>query len=279
MNESMNDCALPPTEIRYAQIVKGRRNPIFAILAEAIREDRHFLMPLALRATLRMAFWIPYSRMIKTRTTRERYVFGVLRFWARRICRICQMRLRVVGKDRIPFDRTCLFVVNHKSPVDIPALYAALPVKAAFVANCLFSQIPIFSYWMRLSGAVFVEQGNPKEELSAFRAMLSRLKAGRSLILFPEGYIHQGRNLAEFKRGGIHAAVLARVPVVPVCLMGTDEVIRTGTLRISPHREVTVEFGAAIEVDGLNREQQKNIDEILYDRITTMRETHVPLAV
>jgi 1-acyl-sn-glycerol-3-phosphate acyltransferase len=271
MKRNMDDCGQPLDETRYAQIVEESRNPPLAILAESIREDHRLLMPRVLRATFRTILWIPYLCMIKTRATRERYVFAVLRYWARQICLICRLRLMVVGQDRLPVGRACLFVSNHVSPADIPVLYAALPVRAGFVANSLFSRIPIFSYWMRLSGAVFVEQGNPKEELSAFRTMVARLKGGKSLILFPEGYIHQGKGLAKFKRGGIYSAVLAQVPVVPVCLVGTEKVVRTGSLRISPRREVVVEFGEPIDTEKLDREEQKNIDGILYDRIGAMK--------
>jgi 1-acyl-sn-glycerol-3-phosphate acyltransferase len=265
-----------PVEIdgtRYSDIVAKSRVPTLSLLAEAMREDRPlFLLPRAIRVTFRTALDIPRSLFMRRGAKLERYVFSVLRRWARKVCGIFQVRLSVSGAWRLDPKRTYLFAANHSSPVDIPALYAVLPVRAAFVANSLFAQIPIFSYWMRRSGAVFVDRGNGRAEMRAFRAMVRRLRRGRSLILFPEGEMHQGRGLAEFKRGGLHAAAMAGVPIVPVCLSGTADVMRPGSLRVAPRKKVVVHFGEPIELDSLRRPERKDVDSLVRSAISRMKE-------
>jgi 1-acyl-sn-glycerol-3-phosphate acyltransferase len=204
----------------------------------------------------------------------EHYVFGTLALWAKKLCRICQVKLEVFGREHMNQKRTYLFVVNHQSPADILALYASMPVHASFVSTDIMKQIPVFSYWMRVSGAVFVHQGDRKGEMTSFRSMVQRLEHGRSLILFPEGYMHQGEGLAEFRRGGIYSALIARVPIVPVYLGGTSEVMRTGTLYIEPRRRVVVEFGDPIETEGLDFKSKKNMEVLLREQISTMKEKY-----
>lgn|GEM_PF-83993 len=269
----MNDSALRLASDRYLEIMRSSRIPILGLFAESIREDELLLLPRALRRTFRTALRIPRSLFMSAGAERDRYVYDTLTRWARKICRLCHVRLEVSGEARLDPGRTYLFVANHQSPADILALYAALPVRAAFVSSSVMSGIPVFSYWMRKSGAVFVEQGDRGGEMAALKSMVRRLKGGRSLILFPEGFMNQGEELAEFNRGGIFAAVLARVPIVPVFIGGTSEVMRTGTLRIAPRRRVAVEFGEPMDVSVLGRAARDALAESLRDRITRMKDT------
>lgn len=262
-------------ETRYAKIMEENPiSPLLGLFNASLKEDTRLFLPRVLYATFGTIRRIPHALLMKAGQEREHYIFGTLRKWAQSVCKIGQIKLDIIGKEKVKPDRTYLFVSNHLSPADIPVLYASLPIKAGFVANGYFTHIPIFSYWMRASGAVFVDQGNQKSEATAFKSMVRRLKRGRSLILFPEGHIHQGKGVDVFKRGGIHSAILAGVPIVPVCLFGTEKVIRAGSLHITPRRKIVVEFGEPVEVGKLGRNEKKHIDDFLHDEIARMKAKH-----
>jgi 1-acyl-sn-glycerol-3-phosphate acyltransferase len=257
---------------RYLEIMASSRIPVLGLVYATIMEDKRLLLPRALRASFATALRIPRSLLIAEGPMMERYVFETLQRWAKKLCRICQVRLEVSGSSFLREGKTYLFVANHQSPADILALYAALPVRAGFVSTSIMARIPVFAYWMRKSGAIFVDQGDRKGELSALRAMVRGLERGRSLVLFPEGHMYQGEGLAEFNRGGICAASIARVPIVPVYIGGTSEVLRTGSFHISPRKRVTVEFGEPIDFRNLRREELRNINVRVRDRIAAMKE-------
>lgn len=267
----MGDATMDMDEDRYKNIVVGSRIPALALLNESIKEDRLLLLPRALRLCLNTMKRMPHALFMHPGPDRDRYVFHTLEDCSRRICHLAQIRLEVRGQERVEPGRTYLFAVNHSSPADIPVLYAALPEHAAFVANGLFTKVPVFSFWMRKSGAVFLDKGNRTAAFTVFRTMVRRLKKGRSLILFPEGYMHKGEGLEEFKRGGIHTAVLAGVPIIPVCLCGTGDVIPIGSMHIRPRRKVTVDFGEPIETADLGRDARKNIDSMVRERLLAMK--------
>lgn len=267
----MTDATLEMDEDRYKNIVMGSRIPAMALLNESIKEDRLLLLPRALRLCLRTMRRMPHALFMHPGPDRDRYVYHTLEDCSRRICHLAQIRLEVRGREGLEPGRTYLFAVNHSSPSDIPVLYATLPAQAAFVANGLFTKVPVFSFWMRKSGAVFFDKGDRKAAIAVFRAMVKRLKKGRSLILFPEGFMHQGEGLEEFKRGGIHTAVLAGVPIVPVCLYGTARVIPIGSMHIRPRQRVTVDFGEPIETATLCRDGRKGIDAIVRERLLAMK--------
>ncbi len=83
--------------------------------------------------------------------------------------------------------------------------------------------------------------------------------------------MHQGKGLDTFNRGGIFSAVLTGTPIVPVCLYGTDKVIRPGSFHINPRRPVVASFGSPIATTSLSRSEKKNIDTILHDVILRMQ--------
>jgi 1-acyl-sn-glycerol-3-phosphate acyltransferase len=258
-------------ETRYAKLIERSIFPPWTLLRESFKEDPKLLLPRMIITSIRTVKRIPNCVLMQPGKMRTAYIFGVLRHWAKKCCRLGQVRLDVKGLENVDPSRTYLFVVNHMSPADIPVIYATIPLRAGFVANALFLKIPIFAYWMRMSGAVFIDQGNHGEEFTAFKQMIKRLKRGRSLILFPEGYIYQGEGLAEFKRGGLNAAVLAGVPIVPLCLYGTQNVMGAGSLHIQPRRRVAVEFGEPIETSALTREERKGIDSLVYTKLKGMK--------
>jgi len=256
---------------RYAKIVTGTKAPLWHFLKAALKEDTLLLLPRILLRTMRTLRSVPHTLFIKSESMLARYAFHVIAEWSRAIIKITQIKLEIRTVQKLSPSGPYLFVSNHRSPSDIPILFAAIPVPAAFVANGLFKKIPVFSYWMRASGSVFIELGNPKSALAAFRSMSRRLREGRSLILFPEGHMHQGSGIDEFNRGGIYAAILEGVPIIPICLYGTDKVMRPGSYHINPRKKVIISFGKAIDPKVLERKEKKNIDAIVHQVILDMR--------
>lgn len=270
--EELSDAEAEMNETRYVKLIKESKNPLLAIFKVMREEDRLMFLSRILSTTVKTLNRVPKSLVMKASIEREQYIFDTFKAWSHTICKIAQVRLKIIGADKLDRNGTYLFASNHRSPADIPTLYEALPTKAAFVANGVFAHIPVFSYWMRASGAVFVNQGDQKAEVNAFKTMIKRLKHGRSLILFPEGYVHQGSGVGAFKRGGLHAALFANVPIIPVCLSNTEKVMRAGSFHITPRQNVTVEFGEPIYPDTLSRKERKYIDYTLRAEIAAMKE-------
>ncbi|GAB6277513.1 MAG: hypothetical protein SAMD01599839_20530 [Rectinema sp.] len=256
---------------RYAEIALKSRIPLFRFLHVAMKEDSLLLLPRILIRTIKTMRRIPQTFFIKEESELEHYVFQTISQWSKAVLKITKMKIDVRGAELLKPDQTYLFVSNHRSPADIPLLFAMIPQHTAFVANGIFQKIPAISYWMRASGSVFIDQNNPKSALKAFKAMTRRLRRGRSLILFPEGHMHQGKGLDTFNRGGIFSAVLTGAPIVPICLYGTDKVIRPGSFHINPRRPVVASFGSPIATTSLSRSEKKNIDTILHDVILRMQ--------
>ncbi len=258
-------------ETRYKNIVEASRFGPGAVVMQAMREDPALLLPRILLMSFGTAWKIPRAILAASPESRGRYARKVLAAWSRALTRVARVRLSIRGLDRLDPSRTHLFASNHSSPFDPPLAHAVLPVPAAFVCNATFAEIPVFSTWLKYSGSVLVAQGKGEAESAAFKCMIARLKAGTNLLLFPEGYIHQGPGLAEFKRGGLYAAVLAGASIVPMCVYGAHEVMQAGGLHVVAGRRVLVEISEPIDTNQLSHAERKGIDALVRERMLGLK--------
>lgn len=258
-------------EARYEEIVSSKRQPWISLLQAARKEDVHNLLPKALLRSLGTVRSVPMLWLMPTKRARRWFASRKLRKWGRSICNLVDSRLEVIGKDLIPHDRACLFVCNHMSPMDIPVLATVIPEHFAFVANQIFETIPVFHFWTKHSGSVYVKQGDGVAELAALKSMIARLANGTSLLLFPDGYIHQGEGLASFKRGGLSSALLAKAPIIPMCLYGTQIAMPPGRLYIEPGVRIRLEFSSPIETAGMTRNERKELISMVRERMLSMK--------
>ena len=131
----------------------------------------------------------------------------------RMVCRILRVELQIEGK--VP--SAGLIVANHVSWLDIPVLSAA--ARVSFVAKKDVANWPIFGTLAHLQNTVFVDRERRHSTGQSRNEMLHRLKAGETLVLFPEGTSNNGRRLQPFKSSFFAAAEGIHIPIAPVTLV------------------------------------------------------------
>lgn len=156
--------------------------------------------------------------------TRGRAAYALPRLWHKMICRAFRIQVEVAGAPVT--DRQALYVSNHVSYLDIPAISCVLPV--SFVAKADVEGWPLFGLLAKLQQTVFISRSRQRlhEEKAAFEKIL---KSGRSLVIFPEGTSSDGAQVLAFKSslfsvvpdGGLSDSMV--VQPFTVELVGTDE--------------------------------------------------------
>lgn len=257
--------------VKYSLVIEGKRFPFYSILKEVFcHENSGTLVLMILRLAMTAAFtprWIIH----KLRGQGAAYANKVMHTWARAECWMSRTRLTVIDHNVYDPSRTYLFVVNHQSPMDIPAIHAALRCPAGFVANSDFKRIPVFNFWMRETGSVFVHQGTNVLDLKALKRLVASLKSGHNLIIFPEGGMSTFRDVQAFSRAGIAAAVMAGAMIVPVGISGTPDVFPPGEFYVNTGKAVVVTFGAPIETAGLSRSNRNELTAMVRQQVIDLK--------
>ncbi len=192
-------------------------------------------------------------------------------FWGRICLRLAGGEIRIEGRENIPGDSAVIFMANHSSSFDIPALYAALPVQFRWLAKKELFDVPLFGMALKRSGYIPVERNDSRKALLALKSAAQRVKDGTSVIVFPEGTRSPDGNLLPFKGGGFILAIQSGMPVVPVAIIGSRDITPKGSLSVRA-ADILIRILPPIETFGLkssDREQlsdkvRQSIDSVLH---------------
>jgi 1-acyl-sn-glycerol-3-phosphate acyltransferase len=155
------------------------------------------------------------------------------RAWSWLILKTTGVRVTVEGLERITPGTTYVFVSNHQSIYDIPVIFASLPYQLRIIAKASLARFPVLGWHLKRGGHLFVDRQNPDRAgiLKRWRALVSE---GLSLIIFAEGTRSWDGRVARFKAGSFLLAIEAGLPIVPLAVVGTRQVMPKGRLRTEP---------------------------------------------
>src|SRR4051794_6926246 len=194
---------------------------------------------------------------------------NIARLWARTLLAASLIRVRVEGADKLDPNGTYVFVSNHQSLMDIPAILAALPHQFRFFAKKGLYQIPFVGTHLKRAGHLPVDRSSARASLKSMTEGAHIISKRRiSVLLFPEG----GRapeGLREFKEGAAYIAIKAGVPVVPIAIVGMREKLPMGSIHVRSGK-VAVRIGEPIPAAGLHLSGRMELTERLYREIAEM---------
>jgi 1-acyl-sn-glycerol-3-phosphate acyltransferase len=201
--------------------------------------------------TLRAVLALPLIAVYTVGLGLPAILFGMLRrfdlvrsstvLWGRAVLWTLGIEVTVAGAQHCP-SGPAVYAANHASVLDIPILYAHLPVDFRIVHKRSLYLVPVMGLYLYATGHIGIDRGN------AFRAHKGLLRAaarvrdgGSNLVVFPEGTRSRGGEVGPFKRGLFALALEAEVPVVPLSLIGVKRVgrggldVHAGTVRLLVH--------------------------------------------
>ncbi len=184
------------------------------------------------------------------------------------ITHVAGLRVRVEGRENIP-EGVCLFVANHTSNADAPAIVGSIPRRIAILARKSLFDIPIVGPAFRLANFVPVDRGNRESALESSKKVVELIRAGSSFLVYPEGTRSPDGRLLRFKKGSFAIAIQAGVPIVPVACAGAQRVMKKNSLVIHPG-EVTVKFGTPVSVAGYKLEDRDALADRVHDAIAAL---------
>lgn len=157
----------------------------------------------------------------------------VPRWWSSAVLWAGGIKVRVHGMENASGGEPHIFASNHVSWFDVPALASVLP-RYKFVAKAELFKVPIFGSAMRAAGMIEIQRDNRKAAFGAYEVAAERIRAGNSVVVFPEGTRGHAYPLRPFKKGPFVLAIAAGVPILPMIVHGTIEIMRKGSLWAHP---------------------------------------------
>jgi len=154
----------------------------------------------------------------------------VARRWAGTLLSVSGVRVRVEGLEQIDPSASYVFISNHLSYMDTPVALAYIPAQFRFLAKRGLFQIPFLGQHLSRAGHIPVPRGDPRAAVRTMQLAAEIIQKKKiSLLIFPEGGRSHDGELRPFKEGGAYIAIRAGVPVVPIAIIGTREILPYGS--------------------------------------------------
>ncbi len=199
------------------------------------------------------------------------------RTWSWLILKTIFSPVEVIGRENIP-SGPAIYAANHQSAMDIPLLYTNLPMQFRIIAKIELFRYPFMGWHLSRSGQIPIDESDMRANLRSIQRAVETVKSGMPVVVFPEGGRSADGEIKEFKPGAFRIATKADVPIVPVAIVGTFEVLKMNSFVIRPGRlqlvigqPISSEGYSSRELDKLSDKVKAAIENMYYARAKTKR--------
>jgi 1-acyl-sn-glycerol-3-phosphate acyltransferase len=193
---------------------------------------------------------------------------AIAHLWARTLLLISLSPVKIVGREKLHEHENAVYASNHLSYMDTPVLFAKLPFQFRILAKQSLWKVPFIGWYLNRSGQVPVDSQSPRSLVASLNRGVATLKQGLPLVLFPEGGRTATGQLQTMMSGCAYMAIKAQVPLVPLTLIGTYELLPIHVYALQP-RPIFVVVGDPIPTAGLNARDADALTQRLYESIST----------
>ncbi|MFC1571349.1 lysophospholipid acyltransferase family protein [Candidatus Margulisiibacteriota bacterium] len=180
--------------------------------------------------------------------------------WARLLVLASGVKTKISGLKNIPRDKALIFASNHQGAADVLLALAFLPIGFRFAIKKELFRVPFFGWYLKRAGYFSIDR---KLVLSAYKTVeqiIDIIKAGESVLIFPEGTRTRTGELGKFKRGSLLAALKSGAPIMPIAISGSFNIMPKGSWIINPC-PVKFSVGQPIEIKS-EEDYDKKIAEV-----------------
>jgi 1-acyl-sn-glycerol-3-phosphate acyltransferase len=166
--------------------------------------------------------------------------------WGRVFCWLMGIRIECLGLEDLP-RHAAVLAPNHESMYDILVM-ATLPINFKWVSKAQLGRVPFLGLGLKAMGSYFVRRDQSGHDLNIMREVEEGLRAGHSVLMFPEGTRTRTGELLPLKKGAFRTAQNAEVPLIPIAISGTYQIAPPGKFPTGRHHRVKIRFGKPFTV-------------------------------
>jgi 1-acyl-sn-glycerol-3-phosphate acyltransferase len=229
-----------------------------------------FVLPFALFLTLLISLLTLFMTLVLRRNAAS--VQGLAAWWATSICRAGGVEVAVDGREELDPEKPYIFAANHQSQFDILVLQGFLGADFRWLAKKELFRVPIWGSAMRRAGYISIDRSHGRQAIKSLDEAAQKIAAGTSVIIFPEGTRSKDGKLYDFKAGAMVLAIKSGVPIVPVAILGTYEILPKGKLLMTPGK-VQIRVGRPIETINCNSTDKHKLARVSQEAVAELLNT------
>jgi len=189
-----------------------------------------------------------------------RVVHGYARLWGKVALLANRVKVKVEGIENLKRESPYIFMSNHQGSYDIFALLGHLPFQFKWLAKKELFSIPFFGWTMAAAGYIRIDREGTRETVEAMNKAAERIRDGMSVVIFPEGSRSPDGTIQPFKKGGFTLAIKSRVPIVPMAITGSREIMPKDRLTATSG-EIRMRIGYPIETQNFSMKDRNALME------------------
>jgi 1-acyl-sn-glycerol-3-phosphate acyltransferase len=203
-------------------------------------------------------------------------VQGLAAWWARSICGASGVSVHTEGTENLQPGQPYIFAANHQSQFDIFALQGFLGIDFRWLAKKELFRVPVWGTAMRRAGYIRIDRSHGRQAIKSLEEAAQKIAQGTSVIIFPEGTRSRDGKIQKFKSGAMLLAIKSGVPLVPVAITGTYDILPKGHLLIHPGK-VTIRAGQPIETRGYKSRDKNELAALLQEAVVGLLQKQTAL--
>ena len=182
----------------------------------------------------------------------------IARRWGKVALLATGVKVKVEGLEQIQGKGPYIFMSNHQGGYDIFALQGHLPFDFKWLAKKELFSIPFFGWTITAAGYISIDRKGTRDTVRAMNEAAQKIRDGMSVVIFPEGSRSPDGSIQPLKKGGFTLAIKSKVPIVPVAVVGSREIMPKGRITVNPGK-ITIRIGPTIETKELGLQDWKSL--------------------
>ncbi|MFN8008656.1 MAG: lysophospholipid acyltransferase family protein [Terriglobia bacterium] len=178
------------------------------------------------------------------------------------------IQIKLSGKENILPGQNFIFLANHQSYCDPPALVYSIPLDVRLILKKELRRLPLIGYILHLGGFVFIDRKDRRQSVEAMKQAVRQLASKESFLIYPEGTRTRTGKMGPFKKGPFMMAIESGVPIIPISVSGSYLIMPPHRFKITPGK-ISIRFHPSIQTKGLSLADRGTLTEQIWNTIAS----------
>ncbi len=198
--------------------------------------------------------------------------FVTMRIWSPILFWISGVKTSVEGLENVDPTKFQVYVCNHESQMDIPAIVRLIPVPLYFILKKEIKKVPFLGWYAAAMGMVFVDRKNKNKSKESLKNAAELIKKGKNVIVYPEGTRSPDGKIKRFKKGGFVIAKASNIGIVPMAIKGSREVLPKGSMHIKKGH-IKLKIGKPIPPETVEKLSLEELVQYTQNQVQELRDS------